>query len=88
MILDAACRHFSLESNWRMQSLLPETIALNLEPCGTGLAFWQQLFARHHDIWRDHDALTRSTQMNDEEFAAHFDNLRRVYPDRFTSVTD
>jgi erythronate-4-phosphate dehydrogenase len=83
MILDAACAHFGLDSNWRMDRLLPEALTLNIEPSSTGLAFWQQLFCLHHDIWQDHDALTQSAQMSDQEFAAHFDSLRKVYPDRF-----
>lgn len=83
MILDAACQHFGLTPSWRMGSLLPESITLHIEPSCTDLAFWQQLFAHHHDIWQDHDALTRSIQMNDIEFATHFDSLRKVYPNRF-----
>ncbi len=83
MILDAACRHFDLDSNWRMESLLPEPISLDIEPANTDLAFWQQLFSSHHDIWQDHDALIQSTHMNDREFVIHFDSLRRVYPERF-----
>ena len=83
MILDAAAQYFGLDSNWRMESLLPEPIELNIEPSSSDLAFWQQLFASHHDIWQDHDALTQSAQMSNEEFASHFDSLRRIYPDRF-----
>ena len=83
MILDAACRHFSLASNWRMENLLPEPISLNFEPFSTDLACWQHLFRSHHDIWQDHDALTQSTQMDNQNFANHFDSLRKVYPDRF-----
>ena len=82
MILDAACRHFDLKSNWKMASLLPEPVTLGIEPPDTDLTFWQQLFRQHHDIWRDHNALTQSIQLSDQEFASHFESLRRVYPDR------
>jgi len=83
MILDAACQHFGLDSSWRMESLLPGPITLNMEPTSTDLALWQQLFRLHHHIWQDHYALTQSAQMNDQEFATHFDSLRKIYPDRF-----
>ena len=83
MILEAASEHFGLDSNWRMESLLPGPINLDIEPANTDLAFWQQLFCRHHDIRHDHDALTQSTHMSDLEFALYFDSLRRVYPERF-----
>ena len=36
-----------------------------------------------HNIWQDHDALTQSAQLGDQEFANHFDSLRKIYPDRF-----
>jgi len=83
MVLDAACKHFDLASQWKMESLLPDSISLNIEPSSTNLAFWQQLFAMHHNIWQDHDALTHSAQLGDQEFANHFDSLRKVYLDRF-----
>ena len=83
MILDTACRHFSLESSWRMENLLPKPITLSIEPSVSDLAFWQQLFSQHHDIWQDHLALTRSHDMNDADFSRHFDSLRKVYPNRF-----
>ena len=83
MILDAACRHFSAHSNWRMSQNLPDIINLRIESSGNELEFWQQLFAHHHDIWQDHQALTQSSTMSDAEFARHFDSLRKVYPDRF-----
>ncbi len=83
MILDKACKHFSTCSNWHMSQFLPETIDLEIEATDNQLRFWQQLFGQHHDIWQDHDALTQSTQLSDHEFAAHFDSLRKVYPDRF-----
>jgi erythronate-4-phosphate dehydrogenase len=83
MILGAACRHFNLDSGWRMESLLPESIILNIESGRTDLTLWQHLFAAHHNICQDHDALTESTLMSDQEFASHFDSLRKVYSDRF-----
>jgi len=83
MILDAASQSFGLASNWRMESLLPESIILNIESGRTDLALWQHLFAAHHNIWQDHEALTQSTALSETEFAIHFDSLRRVYPDRF-----
>ena len=83
MILDAACKHFSLNSNWHMSGLLPEPIALETPATNTNLIFWQQLFARHHDIWQDHLALTDSCEISDAEFARQFDSLRKVYPERF-----
>lgn len=83
MILDAACEHFGLDSNWRMDRLLPESITLDMESSSTDLPFWQHLFSLHQDIWQDHDALTQSAQMSDQEFSAHFDSLRKVYPNRF-----
>jgi len=83
MILDAASQSFGLASSWRMESLLPEPITLNFEQSSTDLASWQHLFRSHHDIWQDHDALTQSAQMSNQDFANHFDSLRKVYPDRF-----
>ena len=83
MILDAACEHFSLESNWQLSKLLPEPIAIETRASANSLIFWQQLFARHHDIWQDHLALTQSSTLSDAEFALHFDSLRKVYPNRF-----
>ncbi len=83
MIVDAACQHFSLTSDWQLSKLLPAPIAIETWESANGLVFWQQLFARHHDIWKDHLALTQSSTLNDAEFALHFDSLRRVYPQRF-----
>ena len=83
MILDAACGHFSLTSNWHMSRLLPEPIAIETRESANDLIFWQQLFAQHHDILQDHLALTQSSTMSDAEFALHFDSLRKVYPGRF-----
>ena len=83
MILDAASRHFGKKSSWNMSQLLPETIELNIVSTKDALKFWQQVFSQHHDIWQDHRALTQGLELGDEDFASHFDSLRRVYPDRF-----
>ena len=83
MILDAACRHFSVKSRWRLSQKLPKTIDLQIEASDNQLRFWQRLFAQHYDIWQDHLALTHSHDMNDVEFSRHFESLRKVYPNRF-----
>ena len=83
MILDAACKHFGLDSNWRMENMLPEPTTLYIEPSSANLEFWQQLFAQHHNIWQDHLALTQSSALTDVDFVRHFDSLRKVYPNRF-----
>lgn len=82
MILDAACRHFGLTSDWHMSELLPETRQINIETTGSKLEFWRELFRQQCNIRRDHDAFIAGLQYDDEAFAAHFDGLRRVYPDR------
>jgi len=83
MILDAACRHFSVKSKWRLSQKLPKTIDLRIEASDNQLRFWQRLFAQHYDIWQDHLALTHSHDMNDADFSRHFDSLRKLYPNRF-----
>jgi len=83
MILDAACNHFSLTSNWHMSRHLPEPITIETRASANDLIFWPALFAEHHDIWQDHRALTQSAALSDAEFALHFDSLRKVYPQRF-----
>jgi len=83
MILDVACEHFSLTSNWQLSKQLPESFSIEIPSSVNSPILWQQLFARHHDIWLDHLALTRSSTMNKPEFACHFDSLRKVYPQRF-----
>lgn len=82
MVLDAACRHFACESSWQMTRLLPQAKKINPGTSGRGLESWQALFHQHCDIWRDHDALVAAARADDASFAAHFDGLRRVYPDR------
>ena len=83
MVLDAACKHFSSKSKWRLSQKLTKTIDLRVEASDNQLQFWQRLFAQHYDIWQDHLALTCSQDLNDTEFARHFDSLRKVYPNRF-----
>jgi erythronate-4-phosphate dehydrogenase len=83
MILDSACEHFSRTSNWQMRDYLPDIIAMKPLESSNELAFWQRLFKQHHDIWQDHLALTGSRELNDVDFARHFESLRRVYPQRF-----
>ncbi|MCP4331356.1 MAG: 4-phosphoerythronate dehydrogenase [Gammaproteobacteria bacterium] len=82
MVLDAACAHFKQTSSWHMSQQLPPLRSID---CGTNacnLAFWQDLLRRHCDIRRDHDAFVGGHDLDDDAFAAHFDGLRRVYPDR------
>lgn len=82
MILDAACAHFGRQSSWHMQQKLPPRRRIDCGELGAGTRFWQELFQRHCDIRRDHDALIAGVDFADDAFAAHFDSLRRVYPDR------
>jgi len=55
-----------------------------LQPAATDdpVGFWQDLFRRHLDIWRDDLAFRANADLDDDERARHFDSLRRVYPDR------
>ena len=82
MVLDAACAHFGLISSWHMSAHLPAQRKIDCHAFGSGTGFWQNLFGRHFDIGRDHDAFLAGIDLNDADFAAHFDGLRRVYPDR------
>ena len=83
MILDAACKHFSAKSKWRLSQKLPNTIDLRVEAADNQLRFWQRLFAQHYDIWQDHLALLKSSAISDAEFGHHFDSLRKNYPKRY-----
>lgn len=83
MILDAACAHFGKKSDWHMSSFLPEIIDLEVELDDDPRVYWQNVFQRHHDIQRDHQALLRLPELNEDKRGAYFDSLRRVYPDRF-----
>jgi len=82
MVLDAACKHFRLASSWHMSQQLPVTAELYCGSSGSSLEFWQDLLQQHCNIWRDHDALVAGANLDDDAFAAHFDGLRKVYPDR------
>jgi len=82
MVLDAACAHFGLETNWRMQEMLPLPRKLSLQPNDSKLAGWQALFRQHCDIWRDHAAFVAGRDYDDGSFRQHFDRLRRPYPQR------
>jgi len=82
MVLDAAGEHFNLTSRWHMSQQLPSRQQLHCQVTGSRLEFWQDLLQQHCNIWRDHDALMAGADLQDDEFAAHFDGLRKVYPDR------
>ncbi len=83
MILDAACEHFGRTSDWHMSKLLPDRIELEITPTKDDLEFWQDAFAKHHDIWVEHNALLKILKLGDDQAGAYFDSLRRVYPERF-----
>jgi erythronate-4-phosphate dehydrogenase len=82
MALDAACAHFGIPSGWHMSQQLPPDQDLILQPSDSTALAWHDLFYQHFDIWRDHEALTAGSHLDDATFARHFDALRRVYPDR------
>jgi len=82
MVLDAAARHFKLFPGWHMSQQLPARRELHCRATGSRLDFWQDLLQQHCDIWRDHDAFIAGVDLDNDEFAAHFDGLRKVYPDR------
>jgi erythronate-4-phosphate dehydrogenase len=82
MVLDAACAHFGRESSWCMEQQLPPPREIDCRGFSTGTGFWQQLFQQHCDIRSDHDRLLAGTDLDDTDFAKHFDSLRRVYPER------
>jgi len=82
MVLDAAGKHFRLTSSWHMSQQLPATAELYCGSSGSSLEFWQDLLQQHCNIWRDHDAFVGGANLDDDAFAAHFDGLRKVFPDR------
>ena len=82
MVLDAACKHFGLSSSWHMSQQLPPDQNLVLQTSDSIASAWHDLFYQHFDIWRDHEAFTAGSDLDDASFARHFDTLRRVYPDR------
>lgn len=82
MVLDSACAHFGRKSSWHMAQQLPALRSIDCRGFPAGAAFWQKLFRQHCDIRRDHDNFVGGQALDDDGFAAHFDALRRVYPDR------
>jgi erythronate-4-phosphate dehydrogenase len=82
MVLDAASEYFNLPSRWHMSQQLPSRQQLHCHASGSRLEFWQDLLQQHCNIWRDHDALMAGANLHDDEFVAHFDGLRKAYPDR------
>jgi erythronate-4-phosphate dehydrogenase len=82
MVLDAACKHFGISTGWHMSQQLPPDQDLVLQASDSTASAWHDLFYQHFDIWRDHEALTAGSDLDDASFARHFDALRRVYPDR------
>jgi hypothetical protein len=83
MILNAACQTFNKAASWQMADHLSDPTEINITKSNSTLDYWQQLFHKHHNIWQDNLALKNTSELNDAEFARHFDSLRRVYPDRF-----
>ncbi len=82
MVLDAVSEYFKLSSRWHMTQQLPPDRKLNIQASDSNASAWQDLFCQHFDIWRDHEALTAGSHLDEASFARHFDALRRVYPDR------
>jgi erythronate-4-phosphate dehydrogenase len=82
MVLDATCAHFDLASGWHMRDQLPAQQPVDCRYFAEGADFWRELFRRHCHIERDHAALLAGAELADDAFAAHFDDLRRVYPKR------
>ena len=83
MVLDAACQYFDADSSWQMSARLPALRSLDPGPQTTDLGFWQSLFEAHYDIWNDHEKLVTAAKLEDSKRAAHFDALRKHYPQRF-----
>ena len=82
MVLDAACKHFGISTGWHMSQQFPPDQNLILQASDSTASAWHDLFYRHFDIWRDHEAFTAGSDLDTASFARHFDALRRVYPDR------
>ena len=82
MVLDAACAHFGVNSSWQMEQQLPPVGEIDCNAFPTGPGFWQNLIRQHCDIRRDHDDFLTGSNLGDTDFAAHFDGLRRVFPER------
>ncbi|MCH7882336.1 MAG: 4-phosphoerythronate dehydrogenase [Proteobacteria bacterium] len=58
MILDAACRHFSANSNWRMESLLPEPIKLEIRSMGSDSIDFQKINPPYTPVEQNQSSLT------------------------------
>jgi len=82
MVLDAACAHFRQGSSWHMARELPTVQTIDCAQFGNGVNFWQKLFQCHFDIRRDHDDFVAGASLANGAFPAHFDGLRRIFPDR------
>jgi len=82
MVLDAACKHFKRSSSWHVSQQFPADRLLALHATDSISSAWHDLFSRHFDIWPDHEAFTAGSHLDEKSFARHFDQLRRVYPDR------
>jgi erythronate-4-phosphate dehydrogenase len=82
MVLDAACAHFGVNSSWHMEQQLPPTREIDCADFPAGRGFWQSLFRQHCDIRHDHDNFIVGSNLDDADFAVHFDGLRRVFPER------
>ena len=82
MVLDAASKYFKLTSDWHMSQQLPERRKLHLRSADTRLEFWQELMLQHCNIWLDHDDFVAGADLDTDDFAVHFDRLRKVFPDR------
>jgi erythronate-4-phosphate dehydrogenase len=82
MVLDAACSHFKQNAPWHMSRELPPVREIDCTGFGSGVGFWQDLFRIHCDIRRDHDEFVGGASLPNDVFPAHFDGLRRIFPDR------
>ncbi|MDC1287973.1 4-phosphoerythronate dehydrogenase [Gammaproteobacteria bacterium] len=82
MVLDAACAHFRQDSSWHMSRELPAVRSIDCAQFGSGVEFWRNLFQCHFDIRRDHHDFVAGASLASDAFPAHFDGLRRLFPDR------
>ena len=82
MILQAACQHFCIGSEWSMQDHLPDiqTLTFNAQ---TDSVFWPTLFKEHFDVFEDHQRLCASASLPPAHAASEFDLLRKNYPKRY-----
>jgi len=82
MVLDAACNHFKQGPSWHMSRELPAVRTIDCAEFGSGVDFWQNLFQCHFDIRRDHNDFVGGASLANDALPAHFDGLRRIFPDR------